>query len=100
MNAKHLLYLIFPFGTGFIAERIMKIPETSYWFYVWLLCIVSVFIFVKGILPYQERKFNAINTIDYKGALDEKNREEKPYTYIVGLHMIVFFGLIILYFTN
>lgn len=100
MNAKHLLYLVFPFAVGFIAHKVMKIPDTSYWFYVWLLCLASVFIFVKMILPYQEQKFNAINAIDYKGALNEKNREEKPYTYIVGLHMVVFVGIIILYFTN
>ncbi|NMH28058.1 hypothetical protein [Flavobacterium silvaticum] len=100
MNAKHILYLVFPFAVGFVAQMFMKIPDTSYWFYIWLLCLASVFIFVKMILPYQEQKFNAINSIDYKGAMDEKNREEKPYTYIVGLHMVVFVGLIILYFTN
>ncbi|MCY1238141.1 hypothetical protein D3C86_1016770 [compost metagenome] len=100
MNAKHILYLIFPFAAGFIVQQIIKSPDTSYWFYVWLCCLASLFIFVKGILPYQEQKFNAINGIDYKGALDEKNRTEKPYTYIVGLHMVVFIGIIILYFTN
>ncbi len=100
MNAKHILYLVFPFAAGFIAQKVMKIPDTSYWFYVWLLCLASVFIFVKMILPYQEQKFNAINQIDYKGALDSKNSEEKPYAYIVGLHMVVFVGIIILYFTN
>jgi len=100
MNARHFLYLIFPFAVGFIAERIMKIPDTSYWFYVWLLCIASVFIFTKMILPYHERKFNTLNVIDYKDALDGKNREEKPYSYIVGLHLAVFFGIIIIYFTN
>jgi hypothetical protein len=100
MNAKHILYLIFPFAVGFIAERAMKIPDTTYWFYVWLLCLASIFIFVKLILPHHERKFNAINGIDYKSAMDDKNSEEKPYTYIVGLHMTIFIGLIILYFTN
>lgn len=100
MNAKHIIYLVFPFVIGFIAERIMKIPDTSYWFYVWLLCLASVFIFVKGILPYYEQRFNAVNPIDFKGALDDKNREEKPYTYIVGMHLIVFVGIIIRYFTN
>ncbi|GEM_PF-2810028 len=100
MNAKHILYLIFPFAVGFIAERIMRIPNTSFWFCVWLSCIASILIFVKGILPYYEQRFNAVNPIDYKGALDNKTKDEKPYTYIVGLHMVIFVGIIILYFTN
>jgi len=100
MNWKHIIYLVFPFVIGFIAQQIMKIPDTSYWFYVWSLCIVSVLIFVKLILPYNERKFEAINGIDYEEALKSKNREEKPYTYIVGFHMVLFIGLIVAYFTN
>lgn len=100
MNARHFIYLIFPFALGFVAYKVMKVPDASYWFYVWGLCLASVFIFVKLILPYQERKFNAINEIDYKGAMDDRNAEQKPYSYIVGFHMIVFFGLIFLYFTN
>lgn len=78
----------------------MKIPDTSYSFYVGLLCLLSVFIFVKLILPHNERKFDAISGIDYESALKGKNQEEKQYTYIVGFHMIVFIGLIILNFIN
>lgn len=100
MNAKHFFYLVFPFAVGVLAQRIMKIPDTSYWFYVWLLCIGSVIIFVKFILPHQEQKFNAINEIDFKGAFDQKNKEEKPYTYIVGFHMVVLIIISILFFTN
>lgn len=100
MNLNHILYLVFPFGVGLVALKVLNIPDTSYWFYVWLSCIASVFIFVKFILPYHEQKFNAISDIDFKGAFKDKNKEQKPYTYIVGFHMVVFFGLIILYFIN
>lgn len=100
MNAKHFTYLIFPFVAGYIAQQVMKIPDTNYWFYVWLLCILSVFIFVKLILPYNERKFDAVSPIDYETALKDKNQQDKPYTYIVGFHMLVFIGLTIGYFTN
>ncbi|RZJ76312.1 MAG: hypothetical protein EOO45_02730 [Flavobacterium sp.] len=100
MNLNHILYLVFPFGLGLVAHKFVDIPDTSYWFYVWLFCLSSVFIFVKMILPYHEQKFNAISEIDFKGAFDDKNREQKPYTYIVGFHMVVFFGIIILYFIS
>lgn len=100
MNAKHIAYLIFPFAIGYVSQELMKIPDTSFKFYVGLLCLLSVFIFVKLILPYNERKFDAICGIDYESALKEKNQEERPYIYIVGFHMIVFIGLIILNFIN
>lgn len=100
MNIKHFIYLIFPFVIGFIAGQILKIPDTSYWFYVWLLCIASVFIFVKGILPYHEQKFNAIKDIDIKNAFENKTNEEKPYTYIVGVHIVVFIIIIVQFFIN
>jgi Ca2+/Na+ antiporter len=100
MNIKQIIYLIFPFIVGYIAMQIMKIQDTSYWFYVWLLCLLSVFIFVKIILPYNEKKFDAVSNIDYESALKDKNQNEKPYTYIVFIHMVIFVGLIVLYFTN
>lgn len=98
MNINHLIYLIFPFGVAILAQEILNIPDTSYWFYVWVLCLVSIFIFVKMILPYFEQRFNAISPIDYKGAFQDKNKDQKPYTYIVGFHMAVLFGIIIIYF--
>ncbi len=100
MNAKQIIYALFPFVLGFIAQQVINIPDTSYWFYVWLLCIVSVFIFVKMILPHQEQKFNAISDIDFKSALDDKTKEQKSYSYIAGLHVSTFFAIIILYFIN
>lgn len=98
MNINHFIYLIFPFGVAALAQKVLNIPDTSYWFYVWMLCMVSVFIFVKMILPYFEQRFNSISSVDYKGAFEDKNKDQKPYTYIVGFHMAVFFGIIIIYF--
>lgn len=100
MKANQVIYLIFPFVLGFIAQQVMKIADTSYWFYVWLLCLASIFIFVKIILPSQDRKFEAISGIDFKGAFQDREKERKPFSYIAGFHMLVFFGLIILYFIN
>lgn len=100
MNTKQIIYLIYPFVLGFVAKELMSIPDTGYWFYVWVLCLLSIFIFVKLILPYNERKFDAINAIDYESALKEKNVGEKPYTYAVGLHMIVLVIIIIQFFIN
>lgn len=100
MTLNQVLYLISPLGLALICYKLLNIPECSYWFYVWIFCLASIFTFVKFILPYHEQKFNAISEIDFEGAFEDKNKELKPYTYIAGLHMVVFFGLIILYFIN
>lgn len=100
MNVKQIIYLIFPFAGGLVAQKVMKIPDITYWFYVWLLCIASVFIFVKIILPYHENRFDAVSPIDYKGSMDNKSKDEKFYTYAVGIHMATLVGIIITYFIN
>lgn len=99
MNLKQIIYALFPFILGIIAYKVIG-GNTSYWFYVWLLCIISILIFVKMILPYQEQKFDAISEIDFKSAFDDKTKEQKSYSYIAGLHMVTFFAIIILYFIN
>jgi len=100
MKLNHILYLVFPFGIGLICNKLLQINDNSIWFYIWLACIASLFIFVKLILPAIEQKFDAISPIDYKGAFNEKNREQKPYSYIAGFHMLLFFVIIIVYFIN
>nr|WP_322626460.1 hypothetical protein [uncultured Flavobacterium sp.] len=100
MKINHFIYLSAPFGLGLLAQKLFDVPSASYWFYVALLCLASVFVFLKMILPYHQQKFDAVADIDFKGAYEEKNREEKPYIYIVGFHMILFFVLLILYFTT
>ena len=100
MNFQKILYTVFPFVIAFIAKQIITDLDTSYWFYVWLCCIVSIFIFVKFLIPHQEQKFNAISPIDFKSACDDKIKEQKPYSYIAGFHMLTFFVIIIMYFIN
>lgn len=100
MNINHLLYLVFPFGVGLLCHKIFNTPPGDFWLFVWLGCIASVFIFTKFILPAQEQKFNAIKDIDIESAYKDNMSEKKPYSYITGFHMFLFFGLIILYFIN
>ena len=100
MKTNHLIYLAFPFGVGALAHKFLNIPDTSYWFYVSLLCIASVFLFVKLILPAIEQKFDAIAPLDMKGAYEDKMSEQKPYSYVVGIHMATFVIILIVYFTS
>lgn len=100
MKSNHLIYLASPFGIGALTQKIMDIPNTSYWFYVSLLCIASVFFFVKFILPAIEQKFDTISPIDMKGAYEDKMAEQKPYSYVVGAHMATFVIILIVYFTS
>jgi hypothetical protein len=97
MNINHILYLVSPFGLGLIC---FKFVNGNFWFCVGLGCIASVFTFTKLILPAQEQKFNAIKDIDIESAYKDKMSEQKPYSYIAGFHMLLFFSLIILYFIN
>jgi hypothetical protein len=100
MKTNHFIYLAFPFAIGALMYKIMDIPDASYWFYVSLMCIASVFIFVKLILPAIEQKFDAISPIDMKGAYEDKMSEQKPYSYAVGAHMATFVIILIVYFTS
>jgi hypothetical protein len=100
MKINHFLYLVFPFAVGLLCYKFLQMPDTSIWFYIWLACIASIFIFTKLILPAIEQKFDAISPIDYKGAFDEKNKEQKPYSYIAGFHVLLFFVITIVYFIN
>lgn len=100
MNINHILYLVFPFGVGLLCHKIFNTPLADFWLFVWLGCIASLFIFTKFILPAQEQKFNAISQIDIESAFKDKMREQKPYSYIAGFHIVLFFALIIIYFTN
>lgn len=100
MKTNHLIYLIAPFGLGALAQKIMNIPDTSYWFYVSLLCIASLFFFVKLVLPAIEQKFDAISPIDIESAYKEKMNEQKPFSYVVGIHIATFFIILIVYFTS
>jgi len=100
MSAKHFIYAAFPFIVGLIAKKIMDIPDTSYWFYVSLACILSVFIFVKVILPSIDSYSDFASQIDVKYGYDKRVEGQKPYSYIVGLHILTFIIIIVLYFTN
>jgi hypothetical protein len=100
MKANHLIYLVSPFGIGALMQKILNIPDTSYWFYVSLLCIASVFFFVKFILPAIEQKFDAISPLDMKGAYEDKMSQQKPFSYVVGIHMATFVIILIVYFTS
>jgi hypothetical protein len=100
MNINHILYLVFPFGVGLICHKFFDIPDADFWLFVWLGCIASLFIFTKLILPAQEQKFNAIKDIDIESTFKDKVSEQKPYSYIVGFHILLFFVIMIMYFIN
>ncbi|QEE50700.1 hypothetical protein FUA48_14270 [Flavobacterium alkalisoli] len=100
MNQNHIIYFVFPFGVGLLCHKFLQIPDTSIWFYIWLGCIASLFIFVKLILPAQEQKFDAIKDIDIESSFRDKMKEQKPYSYIAGFHMLLFFVIIIVSFLN
>lgn len=90
MNINHILYLVSPFGLGMICYKFLNIPDGSFWFCVWLGCIASIFFFTKVIPPAQESKFEAIKDIGIKSAYEDKLKEQRPYSYIVGFHVLVF----------
>ena len=100
MKMNHILYLVFPFVVGLVIDKFFHTEDTSIWLYIWLGCVASFFILTKIILPSQERKYNAISDIDIKSAYEQKMREQKPYSYITGVHMLLFFAITIIYFIN
>ncbi|KGO78605.1 hypothetical protein Q763_17620 [Flavobacterium beibuense F44-8] len=100
MNINHILYLVFLFAVSLICHKLFNTPIADFWLFVWLGCIASLFIFVKLILPTQERKYNAIKDIDIESAFRDKMKEQKPYSYIAGFHMLLFIGITIVYFIN
>lgn len=100
MNINHFLYLVFPFGVGLVCHKLFNIPNSDFWLFVWLGCIASLFIFTKLIMPSLEQKFDAIKDISIESAFKDKMKEQKPYSYIAGFHMLLFFVIIIMYFTS
>lgn len=121
MNLKHILYITFPFVTGFVAKNIiLKNTDTSYWVFVGVLCLISMFLYSKIITPYIENQYETydslqktnklfskygIQEIDMSDSVSTINEEEKQkqkhlksYGNISLFHMLFLIGLIIFYF--
>lgn len=121
MSLKHILYIVFPFVTGFVAKNIiLKNTDTSYWVFVGVLCLISMFLYSKIITPYIENQYGTydslqktnnlfskygIQEIDMSDSVSTFNEEEKQkqkhlksFGYISLFHMLFLIGLIIFYF--
>ena len=73
MSLKHILYIVFPFVTGFVAKNIiLKNTDTSYWVFVGVLCLISMFLYSKIITPYIENQYGTYDSLQKTNNLFSK----------------------------
>lgn len=122
MNLKHILYGISPFIAGFILKNVVfkDNVDITYLSCIGISCVLSVLAYSKIILPSIERNYstfsrtNEMNQLQNKygmGNIDipksqiieqeQKNQnQQKPYTVIAWLHVLLLVGLVASYFIN